>query len=126
MLIGITGRPGAGQSAAADYLHSNGFAVLPASSIDTIIGAGDVNIVVPDVNTAAVADRVRSLGGLVIHLVNATAPDRGPDPVIPLMDDDRELRAAAQLRLDQLDALLAEQLAAASSSADPSTTTRAL
>lgn len=113
MLIGITGRPGAGQSAAADYLHRNGFAVLPASSIDTIVGTGDVDIVVPDVNTAAVADRVRSLGGLVIHLVNATAPDRGPDPAIPLTDDDRELHV--QLRsfafLDQLDALLAEQLA---------------
>lgn len=109
MLIGLTGRPGAGQAAAADYLTNQGLAVVSADVLRmfTMLD-GDVDIVVPDVSTPEAAEMVRSRGGFLLHLVNPTAPNLGPDPAIPLSSTDAEVHVPIQLFefFDALDAVL--------------------
>jgi broad-specificity NMP kinase len=112
MLIGFTGRPGAGQSAAADYLaNTHGFAVVRAdaalSQPDAAAGQMPL-VVIPDVETPEAAGLVHDSGGFLVHLINAHAPDLGPDPLVPLQDVDRELVVGPKVfsLYDELDTLM--------------------
>lgn len=173
MLIGITGRPGAGQDAAADYLAGNEhrFTIVsfdrplramlrtsfnlteahfqpdryhvtvagpnktparllqalrwerirtnaePETLLDPVrealaeARARNVDVVIPDVYTEAEAALVREFGGQLLHVINKTASDLGPDPRIKLRELERELLVPADLfkLYDALDAIVGEE-----------------
>lgn len=106
MLIGITGRPDAGQSAAADYLaRAHGFAIASPSTIHLCDAP---RIVIPNVQSPEAADLVHDNGGMLLHLINPAAS--GSDPELVLQDGDRELTVGQRpfSLFNELDELMAE------------------
>lgn len=96
MLIGLIGRPGAGQDAAAEYLaKAHGFVVIRFGSWprsdrlpspcpkEAIEETGPYPTLVPDIVYPLEARVIHDLGGLLVRLVNHHAPHRGDEPAIP-------------------------------------------
>ncbi|AEI76526.1 hypothetical protein CNE_1c11710 [Cupriavidus necator N-1] len=92
MLIGLTGRPGVGQDAVADYLaRTHAFTptkLITDPLVDELAGH---HIVVMHIRDRVDAEILAERGGIVVHLRDPHLPDFGPENDIALRDIDHQV-----------------------------------
>ncbi|MCY1263105.1 hypothetical protein D9M68_123730 [compost metagenome] len=92
MLIGLTGRPGVGQDAVADYLaRTHAFTptkLITDPLVDELAGH---HVVVTHIRDRFDAEILAERGGIVVHLRDPNLPDFGPENGIALRDVDHQV-----------------------------------
>lgn len=130
MIIGLTGAPRVGKSAAADFLvlHHRFFQIALNDLLGTPEGAqvlehrthttellladfGDLDIVLPDVRDSETADVIRACGGIIVRVERPQAALYQTDEAVadvPLTDSDRVIHNSGTVfhLYDQLDSLV--------------------
>lgn len=96
MLIGLTGRPGAGHDVVADYLaRAHAFTPTPRITDELIDQLSGHHVVVTEIRDHIDADILVSRGGILVHLCDPCLPDFGPEHGIVLRDIDHQVTVTA-------------------------------
>ncbi|CAG2129307.1 DEAD/DEAH box helicase family protein [Cupriavidus numazuensis] len=111
MLIGLTGRPGAGHNVVADYLaRAHAFTPTHLITDELVDQLSDHHVVVTEIRDHVDADILTARGGILVHLCDPCLPDFGPANGIVLRDIDHQVTVTVDYfrAFDVLDRVIGE------------------